>query len=203
MVVASMATKGDRDHTDTVVSIIDQVDDFHSYLGSEFPGDANKFRGLIGHEDAYLLSIDDDIIYPPDYVEYMLRKVDEYKRNAVITLHGKQLLGQPEDFYTMPCRKFRCLQGVSEETRLHIPGTGVMAWHSSLTPDLSLSEFHKSNMADVLFGAYCEEKGIDRVVAAHTPGWIKGVSNERTIYQENMDRKDELSEVLQETEWKC
>ena len=53
-------------------------------------GDIGKFY-QIEQQNGYILTIDDDLIYPLDYVDSMVRKIDYYQREALICVHGNIL----------------------------------------------------------------------------------------------------------------
>src|SRR5688572_28962914 len=44
------------------------------------------WRGLV--EDGYHFQVDDDIIYPSDYVSRCIDKIEQYGRRAVVGYHG-------------------------------------------------------------------------------------------------------------------
>ena len=41
--------------------------------------------------NAYAFSVDDDIVYPPDYVRRMVTKIEEYRRQAIVGVHCVKL----------------------------------------------------------------------------------------------------------------
>ena len=52
--------------------------------------DIGKFKAVDGYE-GYILTVDDDIYYPPDYVENMLGVIENNSRNCFIGVHGALL----------------------------------------------------------------------------------------------------------------
>lgn len=200
MVTASMAFLPERVNADVTNSIRRQVDMFHQYKGDNELGDANKFRGVIGKK-GYCFTVDDDLIYPENYVEYMIEKIEKYDRKAVITLHGKIILNQPiSSFYGSDFLKLRCLDKVSKDIPVHIPGTGVMGWHSD-TIQFSMNDFPKPNMADIWAGIKCETEGVQRICAKHDAGWLKHISNKTDLYRQNRSRDKLLTDTINSIEW--
>lgn len=202
MTTASMATIPGRADSwcEAVRSIEPQVDSLHYYFGNNELGDANKFRGVIGKK-GYCFTIDDDLIYPENYVDYMISKIEEYDRKAVITLHGKIILNQPiSSFYGGEFLKFRCLDKVSKDIPVHIPGTGVMAWHSD-TIQFNMDDFPEKNMADIWAGIKCEKEGVQRVCVKHDAGWLQHISNDTDLYRQNRSRDSILTEAINSIEW--
>ena len=93
-----------------------------------FLGDAGKFawsnqdrRGVPG----YRLTLDDDIIYPPDYVKRMVSYVAEYDNKALVGVHC-MLFKQPvKRYYALESRytmNFHFEQTAIDKT-VHVIGT--------------------------------------------------------------------------------
>ena len=58
------------------------------YIGGSDLTDNGKFYPLKNiSQDEYYLTCDDDIIYPPDYVEEMIKLIDFHE--CIITYHGR------------------------------------------------------------------------------------------------------------------
>lgn len=202
MKIASLATISERKHllSKAVDSIIHQVDEVYINNGDKPLGDANKFRGVVG-KDGYMFTIDDDLAVAPDYVDYMISKIEQYSRTAVITLHGKVIANQPiQSFYGSDFIKYRCLDEVKEDVPVHIPGTGVMAWHSD-TIQFSMDDFKAKNMADIWAGIKCETEGVPRICVAHEKGWLTNLEPKEGCYEWNRKRDDILTEAINSINW--
>ncbi|NIU00775.1 MAG: hypothetical protein GWN01_07550, partial [Nitrosopumilaceae archaeon] len=164
-------------------------------------GDANKFRGVVNCH-GYLFTFDDDLIYPENYVEDMIQAIDRYGKQAVITLHGKFVRKQTiQSFYGRSFIKFRCLDNQERNARVHIPGTGVMAWHSD-TIQFDLEDFPEKNMADIWAGIKCQKENVPIVCLKHKKGYIKSISNDKGCYSWNRERDKVLTEAINSIEWK-
>ena len=111
-------------------------------------GDAAKFLNC-WDEPAICLVLDDDLIVPKDYVQYMINGLAKY--GGAVSLHGKKYSTRPIEHYRRNfTANFRCLNTVLEDSKVDIIGTGIMAFDNTQVKfDKSLLE-HK-NMADVLF----------------------------------------------------
>ncbi len=92
-----------------IKSVIDQVDLLHvsmngyekgykppyldhpkillSYLDNSLTDAAKYYR--VRFQSGYIFTMDDDLEYAPDYVQYMISKIEQYQRKAVVTLHGR------------------------------------------------------------------------------------------------------------------
>jgi hypothetical protein len=145
--------------------------------------------------EGYFLSIDDDLIYPPNYVEYMVGKSKEYGDNKVITIHGRNFSKFPVgSYYRSATERYSCLTKVKNDVKVQFGGTGVMCFHSSLLK-IPLSYFRVANMADVWVGKYCIENNIEIICAKHDEGYIGYTRPTSTIYDEH-SRNDRIQTLV-------
>lgn len=166
--------------------------------GARKIGDAGKFAGWdrswrVDAEPAYFLAVDDDLFYPPDYVEQIVAGVDRYKRRAAVSYHGKILKrGRIKSYYRGGTAEgFRCLGSVERDRGVHNVGTGVLAFHTDGLPAVDLYEdFPDPNMADVWFSILAQKRRLPLVVLAHKAGWIKHqpIDLNKTIYANSRGR---------------
>lgn len=204
MTTGSMATipKRPKSRKIAIASVEDQLDTFNVYDGSNSLGDANKFKGVIGKE-GYLMTFDDDIRYPSNYVDFMIQKIEQYNRNAIISLHGKIIREQPiSSFYASNAfYRHRCMDAVTKDTPVHIPGTGVMAWHSD-TISFSMDDFKAPNMADIWAGIKCERENVPRICVAHPKDFLGNLDGDGSCYQSNKERDHVLTKAINSIKWK-
>jgi GT2 family glycosyltransferase len=124
--------------------------------------------------DGYIFLADDDFVYPPDYIEKLTKAVDKYDKKAVISFHGQINNIPSKSYYKDIVSRYAVVRNLQEDTQVHIPGTGVMGFHSSVfdaTP-LNLGEFQYTNMLDLLFAIVCKRRNIKTIVAAHKAYWV-------------------------------
>lgn len=151
-------------------------------MNGEDRGDAGKFYAC--PKNGYHLTVDDDLYYPDDYVERMIEGVERYGRRYVVSLHGRSFEGPAvrRSYYNGHSHKYRCLGSVEEDVPIHIPGTGVLAYHSS-TIDFGRAHFGARNMADIWIGRACQIERVGVVCLAHEEGYLthQPINMERTI----------------------
>ncbi|MEB3884950.1 glycosyltransferase [Lyngbya sp. CCY1209] len=213
-IVCGMATLPQRQDAlkDTVESILPQVDklivyqngykekfDFLTHEKIEIVssldtkidmGDAGKFYGLESYDNCYYFSIDDDLIYPSDYVATLLRTLKKYDHRVIVTCHGRILKPNPKSYYKDSKIMYRCLGNVESEEFVHFGGTGVMAFHTS-TIKIDFKYFKTSNMADIWMGLYARDNNIPILVVPHKSGWILHSDKfdlNTTIYEEHKNK---------------
>jgi hypothetical protein len=197
-----MATIPSRVHalTDSVGSLLPQCDELNISLNGHWdyvpdflispkinlykaedywpvdPGDVGKFFTVFGQK-GYIFTVDDKFIYPKGYVDYLISKIEEYNRRAVISLHGRNLhTDRPSRSYYHDCKNFYgCLEELALDQIVHELGTGMMAFHHSTVkwPKKITEVFPYRNMTDILASAYFNKERIMRVVAAHKRDWVR------------------------------
>lgn len=160
-------------------------------------GDAAKFYNIETIE-GYFFSCDDDLIYPPDYVQYMISKIEQYQRKAIITLHGRNYQpGKIGKYYGSSYRTeaYHCLANVEGDHQVMIGGTGVMAFHTD-TIRVLYDEFKAPNMADLWMGIFAKQQGVPIIVAEHRSGWLQlGYDGEDTIWNKHFNDDSLQTEI--------
>ena len=185
----------------TIESIYDQCDEINIFLNDhegEIPpqfldkkinlyfsdnryGDALKFAKLMD-SDGYYLTIDDDLIYPPNYVDHMITRCKEFSNKRVVTLHGRKFSKEPiKSFYSSYIEFYHCLNHQKRDAFIHFGGTGVMCFHTSLMK-IPITYFEHPNMADVWVGKYCFENNIEILAIAHTKDFLTYQPQKTTIF---------------------
>jgi len=185
----------------TINSIYDQCDEINIFLNDhigEIPeklldskinlffsdnsyGDALKF-GKLMESDGYYLTIDDDLIYPPNYVNYMVSRCKEYSNKRVITLHGRNFPSFPiNSYYNSYSENYHCLKPQTKNVLVQFGGTGVMCFHTNLMK-IPINFFLYPNMADIWIGKYCIENNIEIICITHSGDFLKYQPQKSTIY---------------------
>jgi len=141
-------------------------------------GCAGKFAFAFEWE-GYIFTVDDDIVYPADYVEKSIAKIEEYNRECIFSYHGR--------ITKLPITTYRSLkdmvkncsfqQDVGKDTECHIIGTGVMFFHAdTIFPKYDIMEMKHTNVSDIHFAQSMDMRGIRTIVAEHQRGWLKALN---------------------------
>lgn len=179
---ATMATIPERAgaRTMAVESLLPQVDRLIISFGHQV-GDQVKFDCCKGARDVYILGVDDDLVYPPDYVERTVTGIEEYGRGAVVGYHGFTINqdGAREDTY-------RCLAGLKERAFVDVIGTGVVAFHSDALK-LTGRDFPTRNAAMFWVAVKAARLGLPMVILPHPDRWFTYVEHRQTMWSETAD----------------
>ena len=172
-----------NNHTGEMPDILYR-DKINLFFTDNSKGDAFKFL-MLEESDGYFLTIDDDLIYPNGYVDYMVNKSKEHNNSKIITLHGRSFSSFPiVSYYKSASERYACLDEVKNDVIVQFGGTGVMCFHTSLLK-VSINDFLYPNMADVWIGKFAKQKNIPILCLQHSKGYIKYIPQTTTIYDES------------------
>lgn len=175
----------------TVESLYDQVDRFRIALNlyDEVPDflksdkiiptitdnklmDGYKFLDCDKNE-GYILICDDDILYPPDFVEKMkvyYHACLEYSPKVICSIMGANLAPRPMSSYArVPHEYYGAFNYQSIYVKVDMVGMCGAITHSDYFK-FSLSDIKVLN-SDLNVSLYCKNNGIGRYVVPKTPNW--------------------------------
>lgn len=204
-------------------SVIHQCDKINIYLNNykEIPvflnnkkincflqndiGDIGKFFN-IENERGYYFTIDDDIIYPKDYVTNMINSLNKFKNKVAIGVHGYTFNKPIRNIY-----KDRALthyrSSLVNYRNVHVIGTGTLAFHTS-TLQLKLNDFLKPNMADIWFALSAQRNKIPLYLLPRPNKWLMDIPEAlvmESIYNKSKNKSHgnyQTEVVNQYKEWK-
>lgn len=198
-IVVGIATMAGREKylQKTIASLDKQVDEIYLYDNavSEDLTDNGKFWGLTQiNEPCYYFTCDDDIIYPPDYVRVMIEAIESFNGEAVVTLHGRQLLGLDRPYYTGH-KAFRCL-ATEKAAVLDVCGTGVSAFRTDNINPVYQHACEYQRMSYLTFSHELAANKIPIQLIAHSSTWLQdqGVPEHLTCY--GMEKKNAHQQML-------
>lgn len=206
----------------TLQSLVYQADEIHVYLDGyphepgflsaltpapivhrSKPGEAlrdlGKFKALQSlTQAAYVFTVDDDIVYPPDYVATLIRKVDSYQRKAIVGLHGVLIPEQPTGYFTGYRKVFHYRRALECDKAVNLLGTGALAFHSSVFELQGFCPSHPG-MADIDFAVACKQLRIPLVCVARHDGWLQDIAPAagHTLYDEFKNNDSTQTQLLQ------
>jgi hypothetical protein len=214
LITASMATVPGREASleQVVQALLPQVDRLNVYLNnfheipsclwhpqieavrSEDLSDAGKFFWS-GAVQGYHFTVDDDLLYPDDYVTTLIGAVERHQRKALVGVHGAVLLAPMTSYYKNRLA-FHCLSALPSDRPVHVLGTGTLAYHTS-TIKLSVSDFKSPNMADLWLSLAAERQGVHRIAIRRMAHWLTLLPTPpgTTIYERFKDQDQEQTKV--------
>lgn len=124
----------------------------------------------------YCLVCDDDIEYPPDFVERMIATYNSAPM-GFLTVMGKNLKPRPlQSYYKGWAENYKTFSEVKELTRVDIPGCCGILWHTDRAV-INEKIMHVPN-SDVCVGAHAYNLGLPCYVIPHSATWLKNLMPE-------------------------
>jgi glycosyltransferase involved in cell wall biosynthesis len=184
-ITATIATIPDRLDTlvMTINSILPQVDELRIYL-NDFPkippflihpkiklqqsdiSGSLADNGKFFWEDieGYHFPLDDDILYPHNYVEVMINMIKKYHYSSIIGVHGIIINQNSRTVYIFS-------EKLDADKFVNILGTGTMAYHTS-TFRLDLHRVNEKGMIDIFVGIQAMEKKVPLIAIERPENWL-------------------------------
>jgi hypothetical protein len=141
-------------------------------LGRDAQGDlkdSGKFFSTGDHPEGYHVFVDDDIAYPPDYVERIVAGVRRFGFHAVVGFHGT-IYKPPLESYIRD-RIVQPFYAGSRSAVVDQLGTGTVGYHTS-TFVIDLSAFETVGLADLWFARRAAERGVPLVALERSDNWL-------------------------------
>lgn len=181
---------------DEAISELSSLGNIEQIIPAEDTKDTGKFLPAVGADDIVFL-IDDDLIYPEDYVAMSLQRIEKYQKTSIVFgYHGSSYI-LPR--FSLNSRHFKRWWTYDPariaEYRRVIPfyrkrdkaflvdqiGTGTGILRGNLMPSFEYMASSQS-FVDVRLAKWCFEQGIPQVALPKADYWIQDHSYEETIY---------------------
>jgi GR25 family glycosyltransferase involved in LPS biosynthesis len=135
-------------------------------------GDMGKFFWADDKSPGYRFVVDDDFIFPANFIERMALKLETYGRRAVVGVHAI-LLRQPfKDYYDPRSRLVnRCAIALGQDLNCNVLGTGAICYDPKIFV-ISKNEFQYKNMADLWVMSAAQRQGLPLVAISRPHNWL-------------------------------
>lgn len=120
----------------------------------------------------YYFTCDDDIVYPPDYVNTMIRTLNKFENKVAVGVHGVVVAEKAKSYFKNRFVYHFENDSLSNYELVNNIGTGTGAFHSSILNAIDVKKWPQGGMVDIFFGALCYEKNIPLVVIPRHDGWL-------------------------------
>jgi hypothetical protein len=162
-----------------------QLPKIEPIIGMADMTDNGKFYALDKIKaNEYYFTLDDDIIYPSDYVDKTVDYINKYK--CIVTYHGRILKGEGLNYYRGH-RFFHCTDKQDKALRIDVCGTGVTAFDTSYFHPKGLAQHPYQRMSDVVFSERANEMGKVIGLMPKSQHWIKPQHVVKSIYTDEVN----------------
>ena len=141
----------------------------------------------------YYFTIDDDLLYPDDYISVMVEGIERHERRAVITAHGANIVRPVKDYFE--CRHTYIFSDrLERDIFVDMAGVGCSAWHSS-TISPTPNDFPIPFCRDLWFAIKAKRDDVPLVCLRRPTSWILPLKTEgETVYE--LTRSNEKLKAL-------
>ena len=122
--------------------------------------------------------VDDDIIYPQDYVSRLIRVLQRFDGKAIVGVHGRTFL-PPHQSYTQDVMTFHFTHGLEPGCHVHELGAGTCAFTSS-NFDVKPRQWDRTDMDDILVATEAQRRGLPRIAIARPAGWLQSYTEDQS-----------------------
>lgn len=142
------------------------------YITDDLKGSNEKLKYIGDGTNPYIALIDDDCIYPIDYLNTLIKGCNKY--NGHVSLHGVILNPRPIKSYYRDRQVFRGLGTVLSDKEVDISASCMTLfkrhWYQNLNEWYDL--VGDTSMDDIYVCYFAMKKGIRRWVLAHKEGYV-------------------------------
>jgi hypothetical protein len=143
------------------------------YRGDNAKGSNEKLKHISKGNNYYIMFADDDLIYPPNYLEYMIQGCE--KHNAHVSLHGVILAKGLIQSYYRNRTVYKGLGTVLFDQEVDLGSNCGSLFKRNFHDDLDkwYDFCGTTSMDDIYVNYFHKKRGIKRYVLAHNIGYIK------------------------------
>jgi hypothetical protein len=114
--------------------------------------------------------VDDDIIYPENYLEGLAGALHAAQGRAIVGVHGR-IFVPPHLSYVRDAVQLHFRTGVERACSVHELGVGTCAFVSSVL-DVDPRRWDRCDMNDITIATEAQKRGLPRIAVARQAGWL-------------------------------
>jgi GR25 family glycosyltransferase involved in LPS biosynthesis len=170
-------------------SVPPELEKYTTFIRKNITDNGKFFWSLTDAE--YYFTLDDDFIYPPDYVKKTLPQIGD----RIVSYHGRQLRGVGKSYYRGH-KIYAFDKTLTTEKVIDVASTGLMAYNTKyFNPQLWKKPIYKMSDLVIALDATLSQKKI--VCLPHTSNWIGSIINEDlpSIYLDFLSSDKEQTKI--------
>lgn len=137
-------------------------------------GDAEKFYPFWEEGSSLLFTIDDDILYPKNYLSTMLHWFNHFKGRHALGVHGSILASKFESWlYDRWVSHFATPQ--KKHAQMHVLGTGTTLFDKEWLQGYNFVEWR--NLSDIGTSLHLRHEGVARITIKRPEKWLRPINH--------------------------
>lgn len=158
------------------ISFLSNIQKVKVTVSTENYGDAMKFKMIDSCTPGYYFSVDDDILYPIDYVAKMRALLQLHSNNIIACVHGSTFDPHlPVAGFINRRKMYDFREELKINTKVIMGGTGTVAFHTDRV-QVKLADFKKPNMADIWLMCYAAVIEYGIIAINRKQNWLQQMS---------------------------
>lgn len=144
--------------------------------GRDHAGDLSangKIYPLSYISDALVFTLDDDFIFPPDYVARYRAVFDLFDNRCCVTTHGSVMAESLDWYYERNVVRV-AQKGLPQAELISLAGSGTFAFHQKTLP-CTPDDFLPRVMVDLAFSTLAQDAGLPIWCIARPEGWLQHI----------------------------
>jgi hypothetical protein len=132
----------------------------------------------------YYFTLDDDIIYPSDYVDKTIDFINQF--GCIVSYHGRILKGLDLNYYRGH-HFFHCNAEKKQSYKLDVCGTGVTAFRTDYFKPTNILNSEYKRMSDIVFSLEAAKQNKTIGLMTSSKDWIKPQMVIESIYRSEVN----------------
>lgn len=133
--------------------------------------------------DAYYFMIDDDIIYPSNYMNTMVNMLDAYNNVPILCVHGSIINFKKDDNWYRNRIVFHFASGLYEPQIINVPGAGTSCFYTgSFVPE----KYTNLNMTDIQIARQAKMTNTPILCINRPAYWLNPINDSGECIYENI-----------------
>jgi len=167
---------------------------------NSFKGGGSEYRFYNYNDcedDSYFFTIDDDIVYPLDYSDVLIKNMKLYNNKAVCCVHFSIIkMDNGYNLYNRCRMIYNFKKKLNENTKAMVPGVGTSCFYKG-NVKINLSDFKVPNMSDPYIANFLKKQNIDIYAIKREELWMKPLPDYgKKIYGNHPN--EEIDKVLKD-----
>lgn len=162
---------------------------------------AGKFFWTEQLLDHVYITVDDDIKYPPDYVDKMISALERHPK-SIVGVHGIRIR-KPIQGYYRSRQVWMYSLALKSDSRMHCLGTGTLAFRpKEFLIRSSNFSMEAPQMCDIVVGKRGQELGVPLWCVSRPHRWLTDIPNSgSSVYKRFVGADDQQTTLAKSVSW--
>ncbi|MBC7157269.1 MAG: glycosyltransferase family 2 protein [Rhodobacteraceae bacterium] len=140
----------------------------------------------------HYLTLDDDIVYPHDYVRTLVDRLDAFDNRVIAGVHGVVCEEQPSAYFRNRFIYHYRKDALAAPRLVNNLGTGTACFHDALFDTLDPRRWPLGGMVDIFLSLEARRRNIPMLAIDRHAGWLRdfeGAREATTLFSEFRDKE--------------